>query len=116
VYQVLAASAGQTRCAEESRGTAISRLEGRVCITDCSSQRSPPAVSHAGALVPSKETPPSRLRATVQIILVPLANNAMCQQLIPLLMALAMNCLLTEPILKTVSTVTSTPSSRLARP
>src|SRR5207244_6344182 len=29
---------------------------------------------HAGALVPSKETPPLPLRATVQIILVPLAN------------------------------------------
>jgi len=35
---------------------------------------SPTTVFHAGALEPSKETPPSPLRATVQIILVPPAN------------------------------------------
>src|SRR6267142_852421 len=48
---------------------------GRQCgVTDSYTEPIVDSEIHAGALVLSKETPPSPLRSTVQIIFVPLAN------------------------------------------
>ena len=59
-------------CAIAARRCRASRAGS--CLTDSYSQRITTAVFHAGASVPSKNTPPSPMSATVQIILVPLAN------------------------------------------